>query len=51
MIGAMMGVSDQQFKLMMEERKVLVAEFIIHSIKNEMGMHQLTKWLIIFRCV
>jgi AcrR family transcriptional regulator len=34
MIVLMTGVADEQFKNLMEQRKVLVAEFIINSIKK-----------------
>lgn len=34
MIQLMTGVDEHQFKLLMEQRKVLVAEFIINSIKK-----------------
>jgi AcrR family transcriptional regulator len=34
MIVLMSGVADEQFKNLMEQRKVLVAEFIINSIKK-----------------
>jgi AcrR family transcriptional regulator len=34
MISMLTGIEDDQFKNLMEQRKVLVAEFIIHSIKK-----------------
>jgi TetR/AcrR family transcriptional regulator len=34
MISLLTGIEDDQFKNLMEQRKVLVAEFIIHSIKK-----------------
>ncbi len=34
MISMLTGIEDEQFKNLMEQRKVLVAEFIIHSIKK-----------------
>jgi hypothetical protein len=34
MISMLTGIEDEQFKNLMEQRKVLVAEFIINSIKK-----------------